>query len=119
MDTLDDFCIASGLKINFLKSKAMCSMMVPGKRKREIKDISAIKFVADLGHFLGFPLDKGRSKDVYNDIIDKVHKKLASWKGRLLNKARRACLVKSVTIAIPVYTMQLHHLPIFGEGMDY
>jgi hypothetical protein len=112
MSTLDDFCTASGLKVNTLKSKAMCSRMVQVDRKHALKEVSDIRFVADLGHYLGFPLVKGRvSKDVYNDILDRVQKKLASWKGNLLNKAGRACLVKSVTTAIPVYTMQLHHIP--------
>jgi len=68
--------------------------------------------VADLGHYLGFPLVKGRvSRNVYNDVVDKVSKRLATWKGNILNKAGRACLVKSVTTTIRVYTMQLHYLP--------
>ena len=114
MDTLEEFCSASGLRINTLKSTAMCSRMVQGERKRELQDISTIKFVADLGHYLGFPLVKDRvSRDVYNDVVDKVSKRLATWKGNILNKARRACLVKSVTTAIPVYTMQLHYLPTY------
>ena len=106
MDTLEEFCSTSGLRINTLKSKAMCSRMVQGERKREIQDISTIKFVADLGHYLGFPLVKGRiSRGVYNDVVDKVSKRLATWKGNMLNKAGRVCLVKSVTTTIPVYNM--------------
>jgi len=50
--------------------------MVQGEGKREIQDISTIKFVADLEHYLGFPLVKGRvSRDVYNDVVDKVSKR--------------------------------------------
>jgi len=53
--------------------------MVQGERKRDIQNISTIKFVADLGHYLGFPLVKGRvSQNVYNDIVNKVSKRLAS-----------------------------------------
>jgi len=33
---LEEFCSTSGLRINTLKSKAMCSRMVQGERKREI-----------------------------------------------------------------------------------
>jgi hypothetical protein len=83
--------------------------MVRVDRKPDLKEVSNICFEADLGHYIGFPLMKGRvSRDVYNDILDRVQKKLASWKGNLLNKVSRACLVKS---AIPLYTMQLHHIP--------
>ena len=114
IDTLDEFFSASGLRINTFKSKAMCSRMVQGEIKQEIQDISTIKFVADLGHYLGFPLVKGRvSRNVYNDVVDKVSKRLSTGKGNILNKARRAYLVKSVTTAIPVHTMQLHYLPTY------
>jgi len=65
MDTLEEFCSASGLRINTLKSKAMCSMMVQGERKRELQDISTIKFEADLGHYLGFPLVKVEFLEMY------------------------------------------------------
>lgn len=87
MDTLENFCSASGLNVNIHKSKAMCSKMVQGERKRDLKDISSIKFVDDLGHYLGFPLVKWRiSRNVYDEMLDKVQKKLVSWKGNLLNK---------------------------------
>jgi hypothetical protein len=67
--------------------------MVQVDIKHALMEVSDIRFVADLGNYLGFPLVKGRvSKDVYNDILDRVQKKLASWKGNLLNKAGRACL---------------------------
>ena len=65
IDTLEEFCSASGLRINTLKSKAMCSMMVQGERKRELQDISTIKFEADLGHYLGFPLVKVEFLEMY------------------------------------------------------
>jgi hypothetical protein len=61
LDTLEEFCSASGLRINTLKSEAMCSRMVQGERKRKMQDIPSIKFVADLGHYLGFPLVKWSS----------------------------------------------------------
>ena len=111
MDTLEEFCSTSGLRISTIKSKTICSRMVQGERKREIQDISTIKLVMDLGHNLGFPLVRGRvSRNVYNDFVDKVSKRLATWKENILNKAGRACLVKSVTTTILVYTMQIHYL---------
>jgi len=54
-------------------------------RKHSLKEVSDIRFVEDLGHYLGFPLMKGKvSKYVYNDILDRVQKKLASWKGNFV-----------------------------------
>ena len=57
-------------------------------------------------HYLGFPLVKGRvCQNVYNDVVDNVSKRLATWKGNILNK--------TVTTVIPVYNMQLHCLPTY------
>jgi len=71
--------------------------------KGEIQGISTIKFIANLGHYLGSSLVKGRvSRNVYNDVVDKVSKRLATWKGNILNKAGQASLVKFVITIILV-----------------
>jgi len=44
----------------------MHSKIVQGKRKCEIQDISIIKFVADLGYYLGFLLVQGRVSRTWN-----------------------------------------------------
>ena len=112
MDTLNEFCIASGMKVNILKSKAMCSKRVHESVKRSIKEISSIRFVANLGHYLGFPLIQGRAtKYTYDYILEKMQRRLSTWKGNLLNKAGHVCLAKSVTTTMPIYTMQMHYLP--------
>ena len=112
MDTLEEFCSSSGLRMNTFKSKAMCSRMVKGERKREIQDISTIKFVADLGHYLGFPLVQGRvSRNVYNDVVDKVSKRLATWKGNILSIMGRVQLVKSIIHGMLVYSFHVYLWP--------
>ncbi|QHO52257.1 Putative ribonuclease H protein [Arachis hypogaea] len=42
----------------------------------------------------------------FHSVIEKVRGRLANWKGRLLNKAGRLCLINSVAASIPVYHMQ-------------
>lgn len=42
--------------------------------------------------------------------MDKVANKLASWKGKLINKPSHVTLVNSISFAIPVYNMQIHWL---------
>jgi len=44
-------------------------------------------------------------------IIEKMQNRLASWKGKLLNKAGRLTLASSVLSSIPTYYMQLNWLP--------
>lgn len=112
MESVDDFCIASGLKVNFEKSKAMCSAKVPRYRQRELSQHSSINLVSSLGIYLGFPLINGRvNKGHYTKVVERIQTRMASWKSRLLNKAGKLCLVKSVTSSMPVYTMQTHLLP--------
>lgn len=112
IDTLQEFCKASGLKVSFEKSRAMCSSRVPRYRKEAMAGIANIRVVDDLGTYLGFPLVKGRvNKNTYNAAIEKVQRRMASWKNKLLNKAGRLCLAKSVTSSIPIYSMHTHYLP--------
>lgn len=108
-ETLHDFCKASGLKVNYSKSRAMCSRHVPRIRKEELARISSINIVNDLGTYLGFPLVIGRvTKNTYDIIVEKIQRRLASWKGKLLNRAGKLCLAQSVITAILVYSMQTH-----------
>lgn len=47
----------------------------------------------------------------YNFVLDKVKKKLASWKANLLSMARRAVLFQASSSTIPAYVMQSSMLP--------
>ncbi|KAL4395796.1 hypothetical protein AHAS_Ahas01G0027700 [Arachis hypogaea] len=107
LDTMATFCRASGMKVNFDKSRAICSMNVSRQRNDLFTGISSIRFANSLGKYLGVPLKHGRvTKADFNDVVDKLTNRLASWKGRFLNKAGRICLAKSVLSFIPIYRMQ-------------
>nr|KYP76600.1 Putative ribonuclease H protein At1g65750 [Cajanus cajan] len=55
---------------------------------------------------------KGRAKLAdFQFIIDRVRECVNSWKSKLLNKAKRLCLTRSIISAIPSYTMQTLWLP--------
>lgn len=43
--------------------------------------------------------------------MDKINNRVAGWKGKLLSRARRVTLAKSIIAAIPTYTMQNLWLP--------
>lgn len=62
--------------------------------------------------YLGLPLDKGqRSKKLWDNILSKVDKKVASWKNKWLSMAGKATLLKTVLSAIPIYQMSCMPLP--------
>lgn len=67
---------------------------------------------SDLGKYLGMALLHSRvTKTTYGKILDKVRRKLASWKGKCLSFAGRVIVIKSVISAIPTYAMQSTKLP--------
>ena len=62
--------------------------------------------------YLGVPSLVGRNKkNTFNSIKDKLRKKLAGWKGKLLSKAGKEVLIKVVAQAILTYTMSVFKLP--------
>ena len=112
MDALQAFCTASGLKINVDKSRAMCSRNITCTRRENFTGISSIRFATNLGKYLGFPLISGRvSKATFSELLERVQNRLASWKDRLLNRAGRVCLAKSILSSLPIHLMQFLWLP--------
>ena len=93
----------SGMRINFHKSED------------EVHRISHI-FGCPIGSFpikyLGVPLhhDKLRREDV-QPLMDKILKKVASWRGRLLSSAARVVLVKTCLASIPIYLLSFLKFP--------
>lgn len=99
--------------VNLEKLRAMYSSRVSRHIKDAFTKISGIRCVEDLGTYLGFPLCKGRVRtSMFNRILESIHTRLANLKGKLLNKAGRLCLAKSVISSILVYCMQTQLLPL-------
>lgn len=103
-NVLHEFCAASGLKVSLEKSRALASKGVTTSRKNKIRQITQINFTDDLGKYLGFRIIHGRQwRDDFAEVMERMESKLASWKGRLLNKPGRLTLAKSVLSATPTY----------------
>ena len=101
---LEIFARASGLKTNLDKchiSPIQCNLE---------DTVSLLRhFPGRLDPFptkyLGVPLSlKKLSKKDLQPLVDKMNDRLPSWKSRLLSKAGRAVLIKSVLSAIPMHT---------------
>ncbi|PNX93226.1 ribonuclease H, partial [Trifolium pratense] len=108
----NSFSIASGLKINCVKSRVLFSKGVPRSKRDKITNLSSIRSTNSLGNYLGFPMVTGRVKKAdFAFIIDKLNSRLASWKNKLLSKPGRVTLAKSVMNSIPTYYMQISWLP--------
>ncbi|KAL7201937.1 hypothetical protein ACSBR1_033599 [Camellia fascicularis] len=96
----------------FQKSRAKWITMGE-KNIRNLSALCGIPLTQDLGKYLGIPLLHNRVSRVhFSSICDKLQGKLSSWKANMLSLAGRATLIKSVTAALPAYTMQTMKLPI-------
>ncbi|XP_072065983.1 uncharacterized protein [Arachis hypogaea] len=92
MEALDIFTKASRLKVNLSKSKDQCSKNVSQRRKDILSGASSIHFTQNLGRYLGVNIDHDRdAQKMIQEVIEKIHARLANWKGRMLNKAGRLC----------------------------
>lgn len=101
----------SGMRINFHKSE-----LVPLNLEEEEAHRLAHVFSCPLGSFpikyLGVPLHYDNlSKEDIQPLVDKMLKKIAGWRGRLLSLAARAMLLKTCLASIPVYLLSFIKFP--------
>ena len=99
-------------KINPDKSSVFFSPNTPSAAKDEILNI--LGPMQDSWHkkYLGLLSLIGKSKtQVFAKIKERVGKKLAGWKEKLLSIGGREILIKAMAQAVPTYTMSCFQLP--------
>lgn len=101
----------SGMRINYAKSE-----LIPlGVGEDELTPFVNI-FGCTVGTFpikyLGIPLhyDKLRREDI-QPLIDKILKRMAGWRGKLLSYSARLTLIKACLASIPVYLLSFFKFP--------
>lgn len=61
--------------------------------------------------YLGHPLGaKASSKSIWNPVIKRLDRRLASWKGRCLSKGGKLVLLRCVISSLPLYYLSLSML---------
>lgn len=95
---LQEFCARSGQKVSEAKSRVYFSPNVDLDQREALTDILGTDILgtdilgfnstSNLGKYLGFPLKHtGRQRHDFSFVLDRVEKKLASWKANLLSMA--------------------------------
>lgn len=109
--TLRLFTSISGLRINYSKSR-----FVPINVHEEDMVLVSQLLTCNQASFpiqyLGMPLmvtNPGRTQ--FLPLIEKLEKKLAGWKGKLISRGGRLQLVNSVLSSIPIYHMACFRIP--------
>ena len=88
---------ASGQQLNRTKTALFFSKNTPEEIKEEIKHGFGAQVIRQHEKYLGLPSLVGKNKrNTFNDIKDKLSKKLVGWKEKLLSKAGKEVLIKAV-----------------------
>lgn len=112
MRVMECFQHASGLKINFIKSKVYgigvsneeVDMVGNGMRCMTGK----LPFV-----YLGLPIGLNlRNRNNWKEIIEKIKTKLSDWKAKTISFGGRLTLVKAVLGSMPLYYFSLFRAPM-------
>uniref|UniRef100_A0A2N9HNB3 Reverse transcriptase domain-containing protein n=1 Tax=Fagus sylvatica TaxID=28930 RepID=A0A2N9HNB3_FAGSY len=125
---LSCFEAITGLRVNLAKSE-----MVP------VGEVDSMQPLADLlccrigvlpMLYLGMPLGaQYKALSVWNSVLEKIERRLASWQTLYLSKGGRLTLLKSTLASLPTYFLSLFTIPVsvaqriekiqrpfFGEG---
>lgn len=106
MNFLAAYEVESGHCINKSKSCFIVSEKVAATRIQTVADVTGYSQKSLPIKYLGCQLFVGRKKIVYfNDIVFKLEKKLAGWKGNLLSSGGRLILIKHVLQSLPVHIL--------------
>lgn len=110
---LTNYGDASGQLVNFTKSSISFSANVHDSIASQICGILDVTATNDHGTYLGLPSHIGRKKKaVFTYIRDKVSQRLHSWHSKMLSRARKEILLKTVAQAMPNYAMNVFLLPL-------
>lgn len=105
------FHLASGLKVNFHKSSLMglnvTDAWIDCVAKNLLCKKGSIPFT-----YLGLPIGGNSSRlSFWNPIIQRMEKKLSTWRGKLMSMGGRLTLIKSSLSNLPLYYMSLFPVP--------
>ncbi|XP_015954786.1 uncharacterized protein LOC107479150 [Arachis duranensis] len=105
------FELISGLSINFEKSNLIpvnCSQEWVSRMCQLLGCQEAILPVKYLGISLGA---NPWLVKTWKPVLDKIEEKLSLWKAKVLSKAGKLVLIKSVINSLPVYYLSLYKMP--------
>lgn len=117
---LDEYCSASGQKINLHKSNVFFGKNVPTVLVEELTGILGMEKVDDPRVYLGVLAIWGRSKKAGLAYVKgRLLGKIQGWKKSTLLTVGREVLIKAVAQAIPAYPMNLFKFPAtFYKELD-
>ena len=95
------------------KTALFFSRNMPLAKKFDILAMFGTLPTTQFEKYLDLPHIMGRSKcHAFNDIKERIWKRLQGWKEKFLSQVGREILIKAVVQAIPTYAMSCFKFPI-------
>ena len=109
---LDVFALMSGLSLNYSKSCFISWNSANHAWARDIARCVGCSHARLPLTYLGFPLGDHMNKcSAWKPVVKKIENRLAAWKAKILSRAGRLTLIKSVLNCLPVYYMSMFKIP--------
>jgi len=108
---LNSFEFTSGFKVNISKSR-FGGIGVEQSKILYFATILNCEVMRIPFKYLGMPLGGCHKRgEFWDEVVNRVKKRLGRWKGRFISMARRICLIKSVLSSIPLFYLSLFKIP--------
>ena len=102
----------SGQAINLSKSTITFGSKVRDDVKIRMRNVLGIHNEEGIGKYLGLPEQFGSKKsEMFAYIVDKVKKVEQGWKQKHLTHGGKEVLLKSIALAMPIFSMNIFRLP--------
>ncbi|XP_077231884.1 uncharacterized protein LOC143864904 [Tasmannia lanceolata] len=104
--------IVTGQRSNFSKS-CMYTVNVGEEEAKNLANLMGCLLDRFPSSYLGLPLGGGRQKiGSWAPIVERIERRLDTWKRNLVSKGGRLTLIKAVLPNIPIYHLSLFKCPI-------
>ncbi|KAL4585499.1 hypothetical protein LXL04_010120 [Taraxacum kok-saghyz] len=105
------FHLASGLKINLLKSK-LIGVGVDYEEVQEVADLIGCSATRIPFVYLGVPIGGNMNRvDAWKPMVDRFVAKMSVWEAKLLSIGGRLTLIKAVLGSLAIYYMSIYKVP--------
>ena len=108
LDLLGIYEATFGQAINRPKTSLFFNTNTKPEVRRAIQQMMGARTIANCEKYLELPMVCGKSKvNTFKELQEKITKRVMEWKEKLISKAGKEILVKTVAQAISTYSMSI------------